>query len=136
MTVAAGGGAGGETKEVTIQKGPKGFGFSTDDEGVITGTLPPSLPPPSLPPSSPSLLSLSIPLSPPPCLSLTPSVCACTGAGGPAADAGVPAGSKIVAVAGVSVSSKADIIAQLRALGADVTEVQFTLQVRSEGEKR
>ena len=48
----------------------------------------------------------------------------------------MPAGSKIVAVAGVSVSSKADIIAQLRALGADVTEVQFTLQVRSEGEKR
>ena len=78
---------GADLKEVTIQKGPKGFGFSTDDEGVITG------------------------------------------AGGPAADAGVPAGSKIVAVAGVAVSSKPDIIAQLRALGSDVTEVQFTLQL-------
>jgi predicted metalloprotease with PDZ domain len=80
---------GADLKEVTIQKGPRGFGFSTDDEGVITG------------------------------------------AGGPAADAGVPAGSRIVAVAGVAVGSKPEIIAQLRALGSDVVEVQFTLQLSS-----
>ena len=80
--------AGGKSlKEVTIKKGARGFGFSTDDEGVITG------------------------------------------AGGPAAEAGVPAGSKIVAVAGVAVSGKPDIIAQLRVLGSDVVEVQFTLQL-------
>ena len=101
----AGGGGGGELMEVSIAKGPKGFGFSTDDEGVITG------------------------------------------AGGAAADAGVPAGSRIVAVGGVSVGSKADIIAQLHALalvrgrelrkrrakelGPEVTSVQFTLKLSS-----
>ena len=81
--------AGGSTMQVTIQKGPKGFGFSTDEEGVITG------------------------------------------AGGAAADAGVPAGSKIVAVGGVAVGGKADIIGQLRALGPEVTEVEFTLLLSS-----
>ena len=81
--------AGGSTMQVTIQKGPKGFGFSTDEEGVITG------------------------------------------AGGAAADAGVPAGSKIVAVAGVAVGGKGEIIGQLRALGPQVTEVEFTLLLSS-----
>ena len=80
---------GGETRMVTIVKGPKGFGFSTDDSGVVTGS------------------------------------------GGAAAEAGVPAGAKIVGVGGVAVGSKGEIIAQLRALGPEVTEVQFELQTSS-----
>lgn len=73
--------------DFTITKGAKGFGFSTNDEGVITGS------------------------------------------GGPAAAAGVPAGGRIVAVAGTAVDSKSAIIAQLQALGTGATSVVFTVQV-------
>jgi S1-C subfamily serine protease len=50
-----------------------------------------------------------------------------TGAGGPAAEVGVPAGGRIVAVEGISVSSKAEIVAQLRAIGKDKESVVFTI---------
>ena len=73
--------------ELVIEKWPKGFGFSTDDDCLVTGC------------------------------------------GGAAADAGVTVGSVIVAVAGQSVASKADIVKQVRGLPPDTTEVAFVLQV-------
>jgi hypothetical protein len=137
----AAGAAGVVTVDYTISKGAKGFGFSTDDTGVVSRlttlmmgapvhATPPWLPRPV--PRDPAATSGTDVAAHPPARSAAAAcVAQVTGSGGPAAAAGVPAGSRIVKVAGMPVNSKASIIEQLRQLGAGATSVVFTVETTS-----
>ena len=84
---------GGALITVQIEKRAKGFGFSTDNDGLVTGC------------------------------------------GGAAEDAGVPVGSRIVKVNGGAVSSKADIVTQVRALDPSMKMVEFVMELPSDAQE-
>jgi hypothetical protein len=56
-------------------------------------------------------------------------ICVVTRVAGASMEAGVPENSRIIAVAGNAVTSKPDILVQLRALGSNVPSIEFTFQL-------